>query len=260
MMIDTNPFAALSASVSPVLMQIFVVVMIVFVAAGTLFDLVHKQSAKYFFQHARKSQGDRKVGGGERISLAIKTAVVDWLAAGEFCSTKRRLAHLLTMYGFLGYVIATIVMVFGYSTQDYDTPALWPILWHIGALLVCLGGYWFWFFIRVDVTAEGNSPFRVVRADVFILSLLANTTLALVWSYLQWSENTWSTIALGLYLTSAVVLFGSVPWSKFSHMFYKPAAAFQKRVEEANGSRANLPLPVDKPATLGSTRTQPTHY
>jgi len=56
------------------------------------------------------------------------------------------------------------------------------------------------------------------------------------------------------------VLFGSVPWSKFSHMFYKPAAAFQKRIEEANGSRANLPPPADKPATLGSARTQPSHY
>jgi hypothetical protein len=260
MMIDTNPFAALSDSVSPAIMQIFVVVMIAFVAGGTLFDLIHKQSAKYFFQHARQSRGNRAIGGGVRVSLALKTAVIDWLAAGEFCSTRRRLAHLLTMYGFLAYVIATIVMVFGYSTPDVETPAIWPALWHAGALLVCLGGYWFWFFIRVDVTAEGNSPFRVVRADIFILSLLANTTLALIWSYLLWSYNDWSSAALGLYLLSAVTLFGSVPWSKFSHMFYKPAAAFQKRVEEANGSRANLPPPVDKPATLGSARTQPTHY
>ena len=46
------------------------------------------------------------------------------------------------------------------------------ILWYIGALMVCLGGYWFWFFIRVDVAAEGNSPFRFVRADLFIVSLV----------------------------------------------------------------------------------------
>jgi hypothetical protein len=260
MMIDANPFAALSVSVSPAIMQIFIVAMIVFVAAGTLFDLIHKKSAKYFFQHARESRGNRAVGGGERVSLAVKTALIDWLAAGEFCSARRRLAHLLTMYGFLAYVVSTIVMVFGYGTTDVDTPTLWPVLWHAGALLVCLGGYWFWFFIRVDVSAEGNSPFRVVRADLFILSLLANTTLALIWSYLQWSEYSWSNAALGLYLISAVVLFGSVPWSKFSHMFYKPAAAFQKRVENANGSRANLPLPADAPATLGSARTPPHHY
>jgi len=57
-----------------------------------------------------------------------------------------------------------------------------------------------------------------------------------------------------------LVLFGSVPWSKFSHMFYKPAAAFQKRMENANGSRSNLPAPADKPETLGSARQQPRHY
>ena len=43
---------------------------------------------------------------------------------------------------------------------------------------------------------------------------------------------------LGLYLIATTVLFGSVPWSKFSHMFYKPAAAFQKRVAEADVEKA----------------------
>ncbi len=34
-------------------------------------------------------------------------------------------------------------------------------------------------------------------------------------------------------------------WSKFAHMFFKPAAAFNKRVIKADGSRENLPEPVD---------------
>jgi hypothetical protein len=259
-MIETNPFSTLSPTYSPGIMQVFVIAMIVLVALGTLADLVRKKSARYFLENARRNRGDRAVGTGERVALGFKTALIDWLAAGEFCSTRRRLAHLLTMYGFLAYAISTIVMVFVYPTPEVETPALWPMLWHIGAALVCIGGYWFWFFIRVDVSAEGHSPFRVVRADIFILSLLANTTLALVWSWLQSDGNDWSEVALGLYLASALVLFGSVPWSKFSHMFYKPAAAFQKRVEDANGSRANLPLPADAPATLGSARTPPTHY
>ncbi len=259
-MFATNPFSTLSDFVSPAMMQGFVIVMIALVVLGTLADLIHKKSARYFFEHARRNRGERPVGAGEKASLLVKTALVDWLAAGEFCSMRRRLAHLLTMYGFLGYAISTAVMVFAYPTPDADTPAVWPLLWHAGAALVCIGGYWFWFFIRVDVSAEGHSPFRVVRADLFILSLLANTTLALVWSYLQSSGSDWSDAALAFYIASALVLFGSVPWSKFSHMFYKPAAAFQKRVEEANGSRANLPPPADAPATLGSARTQPTHY
>ena len=57
---------------------------------------------------------------------------------------------------------------------------------------------------------------------------------------------------LGLYLIATTVLFGSVPWSKFSHMFFKPAAAFEKRLSEANGTRSNLPAPADAPEKFGS--------
>jgi hypothetical protein len=67
-------------------------------------------------------------------------------------------------------------------------------------------------------------------------------------------------VFLGLYLCATTMLFGSILWSKFSHMFYKPAAAFQKRVEQANGSRRNLPAPANRPATFGSARRQPNHF
>lgn len=259
-MFTDNPFAGLSALVSPAIMQTFVIVMAVLVAAGTLFDINHKKSAQYFFDNWRRNRGTKTVGGGEMASLALRTAAVEVLAAGEFCSTPRRIAHLLTMYGFLAYAITTIVLVFWYPTPDVLAPDIVPQLWHIGALMVCIGGYWFWFFIRVDVSAEGHSPFRVVRADLFVLSLTASATLALIWAYMENVESSWANVLLGLYLLATLVLFGSVPWSKFSHMFYKPAAAFQKRVENANGSRNNLPLPADAPATLGSARTPPNHY
>ena len=87
------------------------------------------------------------------------------------------------MYGFLIYVVTTVIMVFAYPTPATPTPAVLPALWYIGALMVCLGGYWFWFFIRVDVAAEGNSPFRMVHADLFIVSLLASVTLGLIWAF-----------------------------------------------------------------------------
>ena len=44
-----------------------------------------------------------------------------------------------------------------------------------------------------------------------------------------------------LFIFSSTVLFGGVLWSKFAHMFFKPAAAFQKRVTKADGSAENLP-------------------
>lgn len=261
-MFTSNPFAELSASIPPAVMQTYVVIMVVLVAAGTLFDIVHKGSAKYFFDNWRKSQskGPQQVGGGELVSLAVKTGLVDVLASGEFCNARRRVAHLLTMYGFVIYVITTAIMVFGYPTSAAPTPGILPLLWWIGGLMICLGGYWFWFFIRVDVAAEGNSPLRLMRADLFILSLLGSVTLGLIWAFLQTKASSGANVFFGLYIIATTVLFASVPWSKFAHMFFKPAAAFEERVSYANETRSNLPGPADKPEVFGSAREQPRHY
>jgi len=242
-MFTSNPFAGLTASISPAVMQTYVIVMVLLVVAGTLFDIIHKGSAKYFFENFRKSnaRAKKQVGGGELVSIAVQTAVVDVLASGEFCNMRRRIAHLLTMYGFLLYVGTTVLMVFCYSTTAAAMPAIVPQLWWLGGLMVCVGGYWFWFFIRVDVAAEGQSPFRVMRADLFVLSLLASVTLGLVWAWMQANGMAGSTVLFALYIVATTVLFGSVAWSKFAHMFFKPAAAFEKRVSKANGTAQNLP-------------------
>ena len=137
------------------------------------------------------------------------------------------------------------MMVFAY--QDVATPAIVANLWYLGAFMVCAGGYWFWFFIRVDVSAEGHSPFRLMRADLFVVSLTLSTTLALVWAYTQFNGGAsalWSVLTLILYIFATTILFASVPWSKFSHMFFKPAAALEKKMSEASGSRNNLPEPA----------------
>jgi len=255
-MLATNPFAALSASMAPAVMQTYVVLMVVLVAAGTLIDIIHKGSARYFFDNWRRSRSKgSRVDGGELVSIAVKTAVVDVIASGEFCNARRRIAHLLTMYGFLLYVIATVVMVFNYSTSS-----IWPQLWWLGALMICVGGYWFWFFIRVDVAAEGNSPFRTTQADLFILSLLGSATLGMIWAFLQARASAWAGFFFGLYIIATTLLFGSVPWSKFAHMFFKPAAAFEKRLSYADGTRSNLPAAADKPEQFGKPAKHARHY
>jgi hypothetical protein len=280
-MFTSNPFAELSASVSPAVMQTYVVVMVILVVAGTLFDVIHKRSARYFFDNWRQSKKKAKqqVGGGAIISIAAQTAVVDVMLSGEFCNARRRIAHLLGMYGFVIYVLTTAIMVFVYPTPATPTPPALAALWYIGALMVCVGGYWFWFFIRVDVAAEGNSPFRFVRADLFVVTLVLGTTFGLIWAWLQMAGSTvWATIFLALYLIDTTVLFASIPWSKFSHMFFKPAAALEKRVSKANGTAQNLPtLTRDDPEQqkrhsmellrnapmrmgLGIKREAPRHY
>jgi predicted small integral membrane protein len=245
-MFTINPFAELSASIPPNVMQGYLILMVILVAGGTIIDMMHKKSAKYFFENAEKAKksAKRSVGGGEKIGLAISTVASEVLTSSEFCNTRRRLSHLLTMYGFIIFVVTTAIMIFGYSASA--SPVILAQLWHTGALMLAVGGYWFWFFIRVDVSAEGLSPFRLERGDLFILSLLATSTFALIWSYLQSKGvSTSSTIAFALFILSSTVLFGGVLWSKFAHMFFKPAAAFQKKVTRADGSRENLPLEYD---------------
>ena len=189
-MFNTNPFAELSVMIDPTIMETYVVLMALLVAGGTLFDIVHKRSAQYFFNNWQKSKADakRQVSGSEKVTVAVKTAI-DGLTSAELgdCSTRRQLAHILTMYGFIAYTATTAMMVFGY--QDAAVPAVVANLWYLGAFMVCLGGYWYWFFIRVDVSAEGHSPFRLIRADLFVVSLTLSTTLALVWAYTQFNSG-----------------------------------------------------------------------
>ena len=238
-MLTTNPFTELFTLVPPAAMQIFLIVMVVLVALGTIFDVVHKKSAKYFFENAKKAEASRKreVGGGEKMGIAIATITNEVLTSGEFSNPKRRLSHLLTMYGTIAFIVATVALVFAYPTSA--DAGIWPMIWHIGAISVMVGGYWFWFSIRVDVSAEGCKWYQLKRADLFIVSLLATTTFAVLWS------STGSMVLFALFIVSALVLFGGVPWSKFAHMFFKPSAAFQKRVTQADGSRENLPGDFD---------------
>lgn len=246
-MFTSNPFADLVVFLPPLVMQAYIVLMIFAVAVGTLIDMLHKGSARFFMMDSKKKRAaaKRQLNVVDKTSLAIRTLLKEVITSGEFCNIKRRISHLLMFYGFLTYLVTTIVMIFGYPTLDMPTPTLWPALWNIGALMVLVGGYWFFFFIRVDVAKEGNSPFRLVRADLFIVSLLASVTFALIWEIVQTAGNLRATqITFGIYILFTTVLFVGVPWSKFAHMFYKPAAAFQKRVEEANGS-SNLPRPSD---------------
>ncbi len=247
-MFMSNPFAELSAYIPVAVMQGYIVLMVVLVIVGTVLDMMHKQSAKYFFLNAEKAKKNakREVGAGEKIAIATTVLLVEVATSGEFKNIKRRLSHLLTMWGFVIFVATTAILIFGYPTPATPAPTILPQLWHIGAAMLAVGGYWFWFFIRVDVSAEGLPWYRVERADLFILSLLATSTFALIWSYTQFNGIAgWSTLFLILFAASGVVLFGGVYWSKFAHMFFKPAAAFQKRVAHADGSNENLPPDYD---------------
>lgn len=246
-MLINNPFAELSAFISPGVMKGYVVLMILLVVGGTLLDIMHKQSARYFFENSKKAQKNarRTVGGGKKAGLAVKTVANEVLTSSEFCNSRRRLSHLFTMYGFVVFVITSAILIFSYASNP-DSPVLLNLLWHLGAISLCIGGYWFWFSIRVDVASEGIKWHQFNgRGDLFILGLLSMATFGLLWSFSQSVGGAISMLFFALFILSTTVLFGSVYWSKFAHMFFKPAAAFQKKVAQADGSNENLPDDYD---------------
>lgn len=243
-MFTTNPFALLADAVDPRLLQAYVALMALAVIAGVLIDIRHKRSGEYFAGRRRrmKAKAQRQLGAGRVIGLAVATIAVEVITAGEFCKWQRRVSHLLMAYGFVTYVVTTILMIFVYAVAP--TPIL-PTLWTVGLLMILVGGLWFFFFLRVDVAYEKRSPFRLVRADLFIGSLIASTAFALAWHIAQTVHAAPAAVfvPLALYVVFSTLLFGSVFWSKFAHMFYKPVVAFQKRIEEADGS-TDLPAPA----------------
>jgi len=246
-MFATNPFSLVSDVLPPLVMQVYIVLMILAVVAGTVFDTVHKGSAKFFALRREKSNAaaQRQLGSGETFALALET-IAEAAVSGEFCKWPRRISHLLMMYGFFLYLITTVVMIFCYPA-GVSTPTILPTLWTLGALMILIGGFWFFFFLRVNVAYDGDSPFHIGRADMFVGFLLLSIVFALVWHCVQtgYRNPTANWILFGIYIFFTTLLFVSVPWSKFAHMFFKPAVAFQRRVEEANGS-SDLPSPSNE--------------
>ena len=260
-----NPFSGLTELVPPLAIQGFTILMVSLVIIGTLMDIIHKKNVKYFFNNARKAKKNAKIklSNIQRSSVILKTVAHDIATTAELGRGKRRVAHVLGMYVTIIFWVTSALLIFSFPTAGSSTPSSITIMWHTGAIITCLGGYWFWFFLRVDVQAEAHPWYRIIQADLFVLALLACATFGLAWSFTQYSEMMGlSYLFLILYIVSNLILFGGVYWSKFAHMFYKPGAAIQKNLAEADGSRDNLPPPADAPQQfgLGIKREQPKHY
>ncbi len=294
--ITSTPIAALALAENGIgyaEMQTYVTVMIALVVVMTIADLIHKKSAQYFFQAAEKAEAQlaagaapctvgkeegrlKQLSGGDKMGILVSTVVTDVASAGEFHNPVRRLVHILTMYGFILFNAATAMIIFGAA----ETATL-AMVWNIGAIMLLVGSFWFWFGFKVDGQAEGKSPFSIsIRKDMFSLSLMGTSLSALGWEIYGGGTGVW----FALVILSTATLFGGVYWSKFSHMFFKPAAAYNKRIIQANGTNENLPhevrfggtaeddefqknrhsmeLLVDAPADmgLGIKREAPKHY
>ena len=138
--------------------QGFVLLMLALIFLGTVIQMIHHKNITYFFSNAKKAKlsAEREIGAGEKAAIIAKTVVHDIATTAELGAGKRRIAHVLGMWGTILFWVGSVVMIFGYTSAETVTPTLWPMMWHIGAIMTCVGGYWFWFFIRVDVSAEAH--------------------------------------------------------------------------------------------------------
>ena len=152
-MIITNPFAEVSQLIPSIVIQAFVVLMVVLVAVGTFFEMLHKKNFTYFFQNAKKAKlsATKTLGVGEKTAIVIKTVATDVLTTAELGAGQRRVAHVLGMWGTILFWATSAIMIFCYSTIESETPSVYPLLWHLGAIMTCIGGYWFWFFLELSI-------------------------------------------------------------------------------------------------------------
>ena len=100
-MITNNPFSTLAEIVPSIAMQGFVLAMAALTLIGVLVDIMHKKNVKYFFENAKKAKKNAKIEltTGKRTAVILKTVAHDIATTSELGWGKRRLAHVLGMYG-----------------------------------------------------------------------------------------------------------------------------------------------------------------
>ncbi len=60
----------------------------------------------------RRRAQSATVSGGEKVAMAASVLVKEVLTSGEFDNPRRRLSHLLTMWGTIIFIVTTAIMVF----------------------------------------------------------------------------------------------------------------------------------------------------
>ena len=125
-MMTNNPFAVLAESVPSIFLQSFVIIMVAFVIIGTLIDIIHKKNVKYFFNNAKKAKKNAKIQltTSQKTSVILRTIASDIATTSELGRGKRRVAHLLGMYGTILFWVGSVIMVFCYSSANAETPSI----------------------------------------------------------------------------------------------------------------------------------------
>ncbi len=147
-MMSINPFSVLAETISPAAIQFFVLAMIALIIIGTIVQMIHHKNVTYFFNNAKKAKlaAERELGVGEKTSVILKTVVHDIATTAELGAGKRRVAHVMGMYGTILFWVASVVLVFCYTGTETTAPTIWPMVWHVGAIMTCVVDTGFGYF------------------------------------------------------------------------------------------------------------------
>ena len=123
-MLSINPYATLAENISPSAIQGFVLAMIALIVIGTVVQMIHHKNVTYFFNNAKKAKlaAERELGIGEKTSVILKTVVHDIATTAELGAGKRRVAHVMGMYGTILFWVASVVLVFVYTGKEITVP------------------------------------------------------------------------------------------------------------------------------------------
>ena len=119
-MMSINPYATLAETISPLAIQGFILAMLALIVIGTVVQMIHHKNVTYFFNNAKKAKlaAERELGVGEKTSVILKTVVHDIATTAELGAGKRRVAHVMGMYGTILFWVASVVLVFGYTGSE----------------------------------------------------------------------------------------------------------------------------------------------
>ena len=116
-MMSINPFSVLAETISPASHTIFCFSYDCFNYYWNNCSDDHHKNVTYFFNNAKKAKlaAERELGVGEKTSVILKTVVHDIATTAELGAGKRRVAHVMGMYGTILFWVASVVLVFGYT-------------------------------------------------------------------------------------------------------------------------------------------------
>ena len=116
-MLTNNPFSELALIIPSSVMQFFVIAMIFLVIISTGLDMLHKKNVIYFFRNAKKAKKSAKkdLSVGKKTAVILKTVAHDIATTSELGMGKRRLAHVMGMYGTILFWITSVLLIFNFE-------------------------------------------------------------------------------------------------------------------------------------------------